>query len=290
MNRKGIVLAGGSGSRLYPMTKVVTKQLLPIYDKPLVYYPISVLMLAGIREILIISTPTDLPLYRRLLGDGSQWGLSFDYVEQPSPDGLAQAFILGEEFLAGAPVALVLGDNFFYGTDLVNIVRKADSQLNGATIFGYYTANPKDYGVVEFDKNGKALSLEEKPENPKSNYAIPGLYFYDAKVVEMAKAVTPSPRGELEITDLNMMYLKKEELNVVIMGRGNAWLDTGTPDGLLDAAQFVQVIQHRQGLKISCLEEIAFRQNWISLERLQAAAIGNGEYANYLRTLGDWVK
>jgi glucose-1-phosphate thymidylyltransferase len=285
--RKGIVLAGGSGTRLYPLTMAVSKQLMPVYDKPMVYYPISILMLAGIKEILIISTPRDLPMFQELLGDGSRFGVSFTYAEQPKPDGLAQALIIAEDFLAGAPSTLILGDNIFYSNELEQILAEADNRSSGATIFGYHVSDPTSYGVVEFDGMGKAISLEEKPQNPKSNYAVPGLYFYDEQASHRAKALNPSPRGELEITDLNRVYLEAGELSVEVMGRGTAWLDTGSHDSLASATDFVKVIERRQGLKIACLEEIGFYKGWLSLEQLKEAAIAHGSstYGKYLSDL-----
>ena len=288
--RKGIVLAGGSGTRLYPLTIAVSKQLMPVYDKPMIYYPLSILMLAGIREILVISTPCDLPLFERLLGDGSQFGVVFTYAEQPSPDGLAQAFTIAADvgFLTGGEAsALVLGDNLFYGHDLVKSLRSATERGSGSTIFGYHVADAKAYGVVEFAPDGRVVSLEEKPAHPKSNYAVPGLYFYDADVVALARSLKPSPRGELEITDLNRLYLERGDLHVELLGRGTAWLDTGTHESLLDAGQFVQVIETRQGLKIACLEEIGYRQGWLDRAGLDAAIqrLGKSVYGSYLQRI-----
>ena len=285
--RKGIVLAGGSGTRLYPLTMAVSKQIMPVYDKPMIYYPISILMLAGIREILIISTPRDLPFFKDLLGCGERFGVKFEYAEQPSPDGLAQALIIGEEFLAGSPSVLILGDNVFYGHELEKILSKADGQQKGTTIFGYHVSDPTSYGVVEFDPDGLAISLEEKPSSPRSNYAVPGLYFYDENASSHAKALSPSPRGEFEITDLNRVYLEAGNLSVEVLGRGTAWLDTGSHDSLASATDFVRVIEERQGLKIACLEEIALYKNWMSREDVKKAAIAHGSstYGKYLNSL-----
>ena len=285
--RKGIVLAGGSGTRLYPITMGVSKQLLPIYDKPMIYYPVSVLMLAGIREILIISTPDDLPCYKKLLDTGEQFGVNFSYVEQPSPDGLAQAFILGEEFIGDDSVCLVLGDNIFHGHSFSESLKKASAQQSGATVFGYLVNDPERFGVVEFDADGKAISLEEKPEKPKSNYAVTGLYFYDNQVVEIAKNVEPSERGELEITAVNNVYLSQEQLHVEKLGRGFAWLDTGTHDSLLEASSYVQTIEHRQGLKVACLEEIGWRNGWLSDDELrkQGELLKKTQYGQYILSL-----
>ncbi len=280
---KGIILAGGSGTRLYPLTKVVSKQLMPVYDKPMIYYPLSTLMQAGIQDILIISTPEEIHLFEALLGAGEQFGVKLSYAVQPSPDGLAQAFIIAEQFLAGSGAALVLGDNMFYGHNLVETLKTANERTTGGTVFGYHVSNPEVYGVVEFDESGTAISIEEKPKHPKSNYAVPGLYFFDERVVEVAKNVKPSPRGELEITDVIEQYLNQGELKVEIMGRGTAWLDTGTHDDLLDAAQFIAMIDKRQGLKVNCPEEVGFRNGWISPEKLREIAeplrkSGYGEY------------
>ena len=285
--RKGIILAGGSGSRLYPLTQSISKQLLPVYDKPMIYYPLSTLMLAGIKDILIISTPDDTPRFESLLGDGDHWGLNIQYKIQPSPDGLAQAFILGDKFIGDDLSALLLGDNIFYGHDFNEILGKAMERDDGATVFAYHVNDPSRYGVAEFDKSNKVLSLEEKPKNPKSNYAVTGLYFYDKDVVSMAKSLKPSQRGELEITDLNRLYLEKQKLNVEIMGRGYAWLDTGTHDSLLEASQFIATLENRQGLKVSCPEEISFRRGWIDASQLEklAAPLSKNRYGQYLQRI-----
>ena len=286
---KGIILAGGSGTRLYPLTMVTSKQLLPVYDKPMIYYPLSTLMLAGIKDILIISTPTDLPNFERLLGDGSQLGIHLQYKVQPSPDGLAQAFLLGEEFICGDSCAMILGDNIFYGSGLSKHLKNAAKKEKGATVFGYYVEDPERFGIVELDQNGKAISIEEKPEHPKSNYCVTGLYFYDSEVVKKAKQVKPSARGELEITDLNKMYLEDGTLDVITLGRGYAWLDTGTMDALADATEFVRVIENRQGIKISAVEEIAYKNGWIDKEKLLVSAnqYGKSNYGKHLKQVAE---
>jgi glucose-1-phosphate thymidylyltransferase len=287
MDRKGIILAGGSGSRLYPATLGISKQMLPIFDKPMIYYPLSTLMLAGIRDILIISTPRDIPLFQELLGDGSKWGMNFSYLVQSHPDGLAQAFIIGAEFIGSSPSALVLGDNIFYGSQFAQILTETSTQTKGATVFAYNVSDPMRYGIVEFDKTGRAISLEEKPKIPKSNHAVTGLYFYDNDVIKFAKQIKPSLRGELEITDINKLYLQQDSLSVKVLGRGYAWLDTGTHESLLEASQFIATIEHRQGLKVACPEEIAWNLEWIDDARLEelAAPLSKNQYGQYLQSL-----
>ena len=287
MDRKGIILAGGSGSRLYPATLGMSKQMLPIFDKPMIYYPLSTLMLAGIRDILIISTPRDIPLFQELLGDGSKWGMNFSYLVQSHPDGLAQAFIIGAEFIGSSPSALVLGDNIFYGSHFAQILTETSTQTKGATVFAYNVSDPMRYGIVEFDKTGRAISLEEKPKIPKSNHAVTGLYFYDNDVIKFAKQIKPSLRGELEITDINKLYLQQDSLSVKVLGRGYAWLDTGTHESLLEASQFIATIEHRQGLKVACPEEIAWNLEWIDDARLEelAAPLSKNQYGQYLQSL-----
>jgi len=284
MKRKGIILAGGSGTRLYPITQITSKQLLAVYDKPMIYYPLTTLMLGGIRDILVISTIEDTPRFKSLLGDGSQWGMNFQFKVQPSPDGLAQAFLLGEEFISDDSSALILGDNIFYGHDLHRLLKSADQRETGATLFAYHVHDPERYGVAEFDESNQAISLEEKPTQPKSNFAVTGLYFYDEQVVDLAKSLKPSPRGELEITDLNKLYLNQKNLNVEIMERGYTWLDTGTHDSLLDAGQFISTIENRQGLKVACPEEVAYRQGWINADQLEELAkpLLKNQYGKYL--------
>ena len=286
-SRRGIILAGGSGTRLYPITQAISKQLLPVYDKPMIYYPLSALMLAGIREVLIINTPHEQALFQQLLGDGSQWGMDIRYAVQPSPDGLAQAYLIGREFVDGKPSCLVLGDNIFHGHGFTEILKRADARQDGATVFGYWVSDPERYGVADFDADGKVVGLEEKPANPRSNYAVTGLYFYDGRASDFAASLKPSPRGELEITDLNRRYLEQAQLQVELMGRGYAWLDTGTHDSLLEAAQFIATLEKRQGLKVSCPEEIAYRYGWISAERLETLAkpLAKNGYGQYLLRL-----